>query len=68
MKKLRPVSRRDALKIAAAGAALPLVHMQTAHAAGTLKVALWDHWVPAANPVMEKLIAEWGAKNHVDVS
>ncbi|HWA79345.1 MAG TPA: extracellular solute-binding protein [Acetobacteraceae bacterium] len=68
MKKLRPVSRRDALKLAAAGAALPLVHMRTAHAAGSLKVALWDHWVPAANPAMQKLIAEWGAKNKVDVS
>lgn len=68
MKKLRSVTRRDALKIAAAGAVLPLVHMRTAHAAGSLKVALWDHWVPAANPVMLKLISDWGAKNHVDVS
>jgi ABC-type glycerol-3-phosphate transport system substrate-binding protein len=68
MKKLRPVSRRDALKLAAAGAALPLVHMRTARAAGSLKVAFWDHWVPAVNPMVQKLVADWGAKNKVDVS
>ncbi len=62
------MSRRNAIKLGAAAAALPLVHMQTAHAAGTLKLAFWDHWVPAANPTMQKLLAEWGAKNHVNVS
>ncbi len=62
------ISRRSAIKLGAAAAALPLVHMQTAHAAGSLKLAFWDHWVPAANPTMQKLVAQWGAKNHVDVS
>jgi ABC-type glycerol-3-phosphate transport system substrate-binding protein len=62
------LSRRNALKIGAAAAALPLVHVQTAGAAGSLKLAFWDHWVPAANPVMQKLVAEWGAKNKVDVT
>lgn len=62
------ISRRNALKLVAAGAALPLVHVRTAHAAGTLKLGFWDHWVPAANPVMKKLIEEWGTKNKVQVS
>jgi len=62
------ISRRSVFKLGAAAAALPLVHMRTAHAAGNLKVALWDHWVPAANPVMQKLIGQWAAKNHVNVS
>lgn len=68
VRKAGPISRRNALKLAAASSALPLVHLQTARAAGALKLAFWDHWVPAANPVMQKLVAQWGAKNHVDVS
>lgn len=69
-KSTRRLSRRDTLKLGAAAAAstLPLVHMQTAHAAGNLKLAFWSHWVPAANPVMRKQVAEWGAKNKVDIS
>lgn len=65
------ISRRTTLKLGVAGTAaagLPLVHMRTAHAAGTLKLALWSHFVPAANPVMRKLVAEWGEKNHVETS
>lgn len=68
MSRLGPVSRRNAIKLAAASAALPLVHVQTSRAAGTLKLGFWDHWVPAANPVMQKLVSQWGAKNKVDVS
>ncbi|MGH7119698.1 MAG: ABC transporter substrate-binding protein [Acetobacteraceae bacterium] len=70
MGKSRFVSRRTALKFGYAGvasAALPLVHMQTAFAAGRLKVGFWDHFVPASNTEMRKLVAEWAAKNHVDV-
>ncbi len=62
------VSRRNALKLGVAASALPLVHIRTAAAAGTLKLAFWDHWVPAANPVMHKLVNEWGAKNKVAVT
>jgi len=68
MSRLPSISRRNALKLGAASAALPLVHMQTSRAAGSLKLGFWDHWVPAANPVMQKLVADWGAKNKVDVS
>ena len=39
------VTRRTALKIGATAAALPLVHIRTAGAAGKLSVGFWDHWV-----------------------
>src|SRR3954452_12725430 len=61
------VSRRRALKLAGATAALPLVHISTAGAAGKLSLALWDHWVPSGGPVMKQLIDAWAAKNKVDV-
>ena len=63
------LTRRAALTTAAAaaGAALPLVHIRTGHAAGKVSVAFWDHWVPEGNEVMKKQCAEWGAKHQVDV-
>ncbi len=62
------VSRRQALKLAAATAALPLVHIRTAGAAGKLNAGFWDHWVPGANDVMKKQIDVWAAKNKVEVT
>src|SRR5271168_529723 len=61
------VSRRRALKLAAASAALPLVHIRTGRAAGKLTVGFWDHWVPEGNDVMKQQCAAWAAKNQVDV-
>ena len=43
------------------------MHIRTGHAAGTLTFGVWDHWVPAANPVLQKLAGEWAAKNQVDM-
>ncbi len=62
------LSRRGVLKAGAAASALPLVHVQTANAAGTLKLGFWDHWVPAANPVMRTMVTDWGKQNHVEVT
>jgi hypothetical protein len=56
------------LKLGGAAAALPLVHIRTAGAAGKLSVGFWDHWVPQANPVMQKQVAAWGEKNKVEVT
>jgi len=67
MTKRRPISRRTALKVGAAAAALPLVHIRTAGAAGSVTLGCWDHWVPAANDVMKQQVAAWGEKNKVDV-
>lgn len=66
MSKTSKLTRRSAL--ATAAAALPLVHIRTAGAAGKLSLALWDHWVPASNDVMKKQIAAWGEKNKVEVT
>ena len=62
------LSRRGALKLGAASAALPLVHIRTAGAAGRLTAGMWDHWVPGANAEMTKIVNEWGEKNKVEVS
>ena len=67
MPKPNPVSRRSAVKLAAA-AALPLVHIRTAAAAGKLAVGFWDHWVPGANAVMQKQVDTWAEKNKVEVT
>jgi len=63
----RPVTRRGALKLGAAAAALPLVHIRTAGAAGKLSLGLWDHWVPTGSPAMKKIIDAWAEKNKVTV-
>src|SRR5579875_3680044 len=62
------VPRRHALKLGAAAAALPLVHIRSAGAAGRLNVGFWDHWVPNANEVMKKQIQAWAEKNKVEVT
>ncbi len=63
----RKLPRRRALKIAAAAAALPLVHIRTGRAAGKVSVGFWDHWVPEGNEIMKKQCAAFGAANQVDV-
>jgi ABC-type glycerol-3-phosphate transport system substrate-binding protein len=64
----RRVSRRSTLKLAAGAAALPLVHIRTAGAAGKLTVGAVDHWVPKSNEMLKKQIEEWGEKNKVEVT
>jgi len=66
MSKTKGLTRRRTLKLAAAATTLPLVHIRTGHAAGKLTFAVWDHWVPQANPVLQKLCDTWAAKNQVD--
>lgn len=61
------LSRRKAVRLGAAAATLPLVHIRTAGAAGKLSLALWDHWVPSGNDAMRKVVAAWADKNKVDV-
>src|SRR3954447_8927453 len=68
MKNTRAVTRRGALKLAAATAALPLVHIRTAGGAGKLSIGVWDHWVPGANDVLQKQVNAWAEKEKVDVT
>jgi len=61
------LTRRRALTVSAASAALPLVHIRTAGAAGKVAIAFWDHWVPAGNEIMRKQVQAWADKNKVEV-
>ena len=60
----RKFIRRSA-QVSAAVIAAPYV--RTSHAAGSLSVGLWDHWVPGANQASTDLIKEWGEKEKVEV-
>jgi len=57
--------RRRFLSTSAAALAAPYV--RTSHAAGSLAVGFWDHWVPGANDTLTKLANEWAAKEKVDL-
>src|SRR5262245_54304597 len=61
----KSLTRRKFIATSAALIAAPYV--RTAHAAGSLSVGLWDHWVPGANEVMSQLIAEWSKRENVEV-
>jgi len=63
------LSRRAILKTAALGsvAVITAPYVSGVHAAGTLSLGCWDHWVPGANKTLDKICKEWGDKNKVDV-
>ena len=64
----QPTRRKIVAGSAAATAAMVAApFVRTAYAAGKLEVGMWDHWVPGANAVTEKLIKEWAEKEKVDV-
>jgi ABC-type glycerol-3-phosphate transport system substrate-binding protein len=67
MRKMRRITRRQALTLSAAATALPLVHIRTAGAAGKVAIGFWDHWVPAGNEIMRKQVQAWAEKNKVEV-
>ncbi len=60
------LSRRQ-FTTAAAATSLAAPFVRSAHAAGSLNVGMWDHWVPGANAETEKLIKAWAEKEKVDV-
>src|SRR5258707_15446870 len=68
------LTRRTLLKAAAlappafaAGSlAAPFVH--GAYAAGKLSMGTWDHWVPGASQVLEKLCREWAEKEKIELT
>jgi ABC-type glycerol-3-phosphate transport system substrate-binding protein len=51
--------------VAASSLTAPFVH--GAYAAGTLSIGTWDHWVPGASQVLEKICQEWAAKEKVEL-
>src|SRR5690242_20623605 len=64
------IARRTLLaKSAVATTALVAApYVRGAHAAGSLSIGFWDHWVPGANKASETLCKEWGEKNKVEIS
>jgi len=52
---------------AASGAAIAAPYVRTSHAAGSLAVGFWDHWVPKANDELTALCREWAAKEKVEL-
>jgi ABC-type glycerol-3-phosphate transport system substrate-binding protein len=64
------VTRRDALKTAALAttALIAAPYVRGAHAAGSLSIGFWDHWVPGANKATETIVNAWAEKNKVQVS
>ena len=48
-------------------AALAAPYVRTSHAAGSISIGFWDHWVPGANKATTDLVNEWAAKEKVDV-
>src|SRR5437870_13137635 len=66
MFKSKLTRRRFLATTAAATMAMPYV--RGAHAAGTLSIGFWDHWVPGANKASQDLCEQWAAKEKVDVS
>src|SRR3954469_10373531 len=65
----RKFTRRRFLGSTAAASAVTLAapYIRTSHAAGSLAVGFWDHWVPGANDVLTKLCNEWAAKEKVEI-
>jgi ABC-type glycerol-3-phosphate transport system substrate-binding protein len=63
------LSRRSVLKTAVLGSAAVITrpYVSGVHAAGSLSLGVWDHWVPGANKALVKLCNEFGEKNKVEV-
>ena len=62
-------TRRAVLKNAALAttAVLAAPYVRGAHAAGSITMGCWDHWVPGANNTLTKICNEWGEKNKVEI-
>ena len=61
--------RRNFIKTAGASGAVTLFapYVKTSISAGRLNLGLWDHWIPGANDVLEKIVVTWGKNNGVDI-
>lgn len=68
------LTRRTLLQAAAltppvfAAGSLATPFVRGAHAAGKLSVGIWDHWVPGASQVIQKMAQDWAEKEKVDLS
>lgn len=62
------LTRRRVIAGTVSGSLLPLVHIRTVGAAGKLRLAFTDSFVPVNNVVTRKQVEAWAKKNMVDVS
>ena len=64
------ITRRHLLKKSALAstALLAAPYVRGAHAAGSLSIGFWDHWVPGGNEASRKICEEWAEKNKVNIS
>ena len=67
MSKRKISRRRFIARTGAAAVAIATPLVRTAHAAGKLAIGFWDHWVPGANDATKDLVAEWAAREKVEV-
>jgi ABC-type glycerol-3-phosphate transport system substrate-binding protein len=69
MASARRIARRRFIAGTAAGSAafVAAPFVRGAYAAGSLSLAMWDHWVPNANNATTALIKEWSEKEKVEV-
>jgi ABC-type glycerol-3-phosphate transport system substrate-binding protein len=67
--RLAKATRRSILKTTAlAGAgAFAAPYVKRAYGAGQLKLGFWDHWVPGANDVFDRLAMAWAKDANVDL-
>ena len=65
----REQTRRAFLKTTAivTSATLAAPYVKSAHSAGKVSLAFWDHWVPGANETTRQVIEDWGRANNVEV-
>src|SRR5882672_7074601 len=67
------LTRRAVLKAAAlappavAASSLATPFVRGAYAAGKLSMGTWDHWVPGASQVLQKICTEWAEKEKVEL-
>jgi ABC-type glycerol-3-phosphate transport system substrate-binding protein len=67
MSDFKLTRRRFVQTTAASATLIAAPFVRSAHAAGTLSVAFWDHWVPGANKATEEIARAWADKEKVDL-
>jgi ABC-type glycerol-3-phosphate transport system substrate-binding protein len=67
MPKRKLTRRRFLATTAATSALVAMPHVRGSHAAGSLSVGFWDHWVPGANKAMTEICEAWAEKEKVDL-
>jgi len=67
---MREQTRRRFLRTVAVGAAAlsAPAFPRISRGAGKLSLALWDHWVPGANGILDGVIQDWAKANKVEVA